>query len=48
MTHLNEQELKLVELISGECKTPADVISKLKQLFAGTLEKCLKLKWTNI
>ena len=42
MTQLNEQEMKLVELISEGCKTPNDITSKLKQLFAGTLEKMLE------
>ena len=42
MTQLNEQEMKLVELISDGCKTPNDITSKLKQLFAGTLEKMLE------
>ena len=42
MTQLNEQEMKLVELISEGCRTPKDVTSKLKQLFAGTLEKMLE------
>lgn len=30
MTQLNEQEMKLVELISEGCKTPNDITSKLK------------------
>ncbi len=34
--------MKLVELISEGCKTPNDITSKLKQLFAGTLEKMLE------
>ena len=42
MTQLNEQEMKLVELISEGCKTPNDITSKLKQLFTGTLEKMLE------
>ena len=42
MTQLNEHEMKLVELISEGCKTPNDITSKLKQLFAGTLEKMLE------
>jgi len=42
MIQLNKQEMKLVELISEECKSPADVTSKLKNLFAGTLQKILE------
>ena len=42
MIQLNEDEMKLVELISGNCKTPADVTEKLKNLFAGTLQKILE------
>ena len=42
MIQLNEEEIKLVELISGNCKTPADVTEKLKNLFAGTLQKILE------
>ena len=34
--------MKLVELISEGCKTLNDITSKLKQLFAGTLEKMLE------
>ncbi len=37
MIQLNEEEMKLVKLISENCKTPADVTEKLKNLFAGTL-----------
>jgi len=42
MIQLNENEMKLVELISEECKSPADVTSKLKNFFAGTLQKILE------
>ncbi len=42
MIQLNEQEMKLVELISQEYKSSADVTSKLKNLFAGTLQKILE------
>ena len=42
MIQLSEQEEKLVELISEGCTTPADVTAKLKDLFAGTLQKMLE------
>jgi putative transposase len=42
MTHLNENETRLIGLISKECGTPADVTAKLKSLFAKTLEKMLE------
>lgn len=42
MTQLNEKEMQLAELISKECSTPADVTAKLKNLFAGALEKMLE------
>ena len=42
MTQLNEQEKQLVEMICEGCSTPADVTSKLKELFAGTIQKMLE------
>ncbi len=42
MIQLNESEMQLVTLISKECTSPADVPAKLKNLFAGTLEKMLE------
>jgi len=39
MTRLNEKELELAHMISGECKNPSDVTETLKRLFAGTLEQ---------
>lgn len=42
MLQLSEQEQKLVELISEECRSPADETAKLKDLFAGTLQKMLE------
>jgi len=42
MTRLNERELELVAMLSEECETPADITTKLKSLFAGTLEKMLE------
>ena len=44
MARLNENEMALVRTIIGECKTPADVTSKLKELFAGTLEQMLEVE----
>jgi putative transposase len=42
MKQLNDYEMELAQLISEECKTPADLTSKLKNLFAGALEKMLE------
>ncbi len=42
MPQLDENGMKLVELISEDCKSPADVTAKLKNLFAGTLQKTLE------
>ncbi len=42
MLQLDENEMKLVELISEDCKSPADITAKLKNLFAGTLQKILE------
>lgn len=42
MTQLSEKEMNLVRLISEECSTPEDITSKLKTLFAGTLEMMLE------
>jgi len=42
MTQLNEKELQLVALISEQCSTPAELTAKLKNLFAGALEKMLE------
>lgn len=42
MTQLNEKEMQLAALISEECATPADLTAKLKDLFAGALEKMLE------
>ena len=42
MAQLNEKEMQLATMLSEECKTPADVTVKLKNLFAGTLEKILE------
>jgi len=35
-------KMELVELIGENCKSPADVTAKLKNLFAGTLQKILE------
>ncbi|WP_425057712.1 IS256 family transposase ISPeth4 [Sporomusa carbonis] len=42
MTQLNEKEIQLVALLSEECTTPAELTAKLKNLFAGALEKMLE------
>ena len=42
MTRLNEKQMELVKEISTECKSPAEVTSMLKNLFAGTLEQMLQ------
>jgi putative transposase len=42
MTRLSEREVELVAMLCEECATPADVTAKLKNLFAGTLEKMLE------
>jgi len=42
MTQLNEREKALVELLSEECATTQELTAKLKNLFAGTLEKMLE------
>ena len=42
MTRLNEREMELVAMLREECVSPADVTAKLKNLFAGTLEKMLE------
>jgi putative transposase len=42
MARLSEREMELVRLLSEECENPADVTAKLKNLFAGTLEKMLE------
>ena len=42
MEQLSEKELVLAELISEGCKTPADVTARLKNLFAGTLQRMLE------
>jgi putative transposase len=42
MTQLNEKEMQLAALITEECATPADLTAKLKDLFAGALEKMLE------
>lgn len=44
MTQLNEKEMQLVSLLSEECTTPVELTTKLKNLFAGALEKMLEAK----
>ena len=42
MTQLNEKEMQLVKMLSEECSSTQDVTEKLKNLFAGTLQKMLE------
>ena len=42
MTRLDERGKELVEMLCEECTSPADITAKLKELFAGTLEKMLE------
>lgn len=42
MRQLSDKEMELVTLISEECTTPGDVTARLKNLFAGVLEKMLE------
>lgn len=42
MPQLNEKEIQLAALLSDECTTPAELTAKLKNLFAGALEKMLE------
>lgn len=42
MVQLNEQEKQLAAIISEECSSPKDLTEKLKNLFAGALEKMLE------
>jgi len=42
MTRLSEREMELVSLLCQDCKSPADLTAKLKNLFAGSLEKMLE------
>ena len=41
MTRLDERGKELVEMLCEECTSAADITAKLKDLFAGTLEKML-------
>lgn len=45
---LDEKEMELVKLLMSECKTTADIQSKLKRLFAGTIEQMLETEMKNI
>ena len=42
MAQLSEKEIQLATLISEGCTTPAELTAKLKNLFAGALEKMLE------
>jgi putative transposase len=39
---LSEKEKELVSLLMQDCKSTADIQSKLKRLFAGTIEQMLE------
>jgi len=39
---LTEHEMELVQLLMSECKTTGDIQTKLKRLFAGTIEQMLE------
>lgn len=39
---LNEKEMELVNLLMQDCKSTGDIQSKLKRLFAGTIEQMLE------
>ena len=39
---LTEKEMELARMLMSECNTTADVQSKLKRLFAGTIEQMLE------
>ena len=42
-THgLNEKEMELVKLLMADCETTGDIQTKLKRLFAGTIEQMLE------
>ncbi len=42
-THgLDEREMELVKLLMADCQTTGDIQSKLKKLFAGTIEQMLE------
>ena len=42
MAEKSPEEKALVEALGKECRTPAEVSAKLKELFAGTLETMLE------
>ena len=42
MRQLSEREKELIGLIASECATPKDVTTKLKEMFAVTLEQMLE------
>lgn len=42
MAQLSEKEMQLAALIYEDCKTPAELTAKLKNLFSGALEKMLE------
>ena len=38
---LDEREMELVKLLMADCKSTRDIQTKLKKLFAGTIEQML-------
>lgn len=47
MSQFNEQEKALVEILGKECRTPAELSSKLKELFAVRWKRFWKRSWMN-
>ncbi len=41
---LTDNELELVSLLTQDCQTTRDIQSKLKRLFAGTIEQMLEVE----
>ena len=39
---LDEKEMELVKLLMADCETTGDIQTKLKRLFAGTIEQMLE------
>jgi putative transposase len=39
---LTEKEMELVEVLTSDCQSTGDIQSKLKRLFAGTIEQMLE------
>lgn len=41
---LNEKEKELVQLLMADCESTGDIHTKLKKLFAGTIEQMLEVE----